>query len=110
MNAAPDIELILDERGTCYGSFPGVAEIAQRLKAEMRETPNWEYMTHSQHEALEMVANKLGRILNGNHKYLDSWVDIVGYMQLVVNELSAADRAGRHASEAAPKKEFPGTV
>ena len=36
-----------------------------------------------------MMQHKIGRILNGDPAYLDSWVDIVGYTQLVVNELES---------------------
>ena len=38
-------------------------------------------------ESLEMVQHKIGRIVNGDPTYLDSWVDIVGYTQLVIDEL-----------------------
>lgn len=90
-STAQSIESILTERGNRYGKFSSHAEITQRLKAEMRETRNWLYLSHSQREALEMVAHKLGRILNGDYNYADSWVDIVGYTQLVVDELNEAD-------------------
>jgi hypothetical protein len=38
-------------------------------------------------ESLDMIANKIARIVNGDPNYLDSWVDIVGYTTLVVNKL-----------------------
>ena len=38
-------------------------------------------------EALDLICNKLGRIANGDPTYDDSWRDIAGYAQLVVNEL-----------------------
>jgi hypothetical protein len=85
-----NIQDILNARESTYGKFSSHAEITQRLKAEMRETPNWEQLTHSQREALEMVAHKIGRILNGNPNYVDSWVDIAGYTQLVIAELNDA--------------------
>ena len=34
-----------------------------------------------------MIAHKIGRILNGDPNYLDSWIDIVGYAQLIVDRL-----------------------
>jgi hypothetical protein len=40
-------------------------------------------------EALEMVAHKIGRILNGDPKYHDSWHDIIGYTKLVADRLRA---------------------
>lgn len=85
---ATAIEKILAERGSRYGSFSGHADITQRLKAAMKDSPNWPTLSDSQKEALEMVAHKIGRILNGDPNYLDSWVDIVGYTQLIVDQLN----------------------
>lgn len=82
-----DIQATLVERGSRYGEFDGHARITQGLKRIMHRTDNWKNLTFSQQESLEMVAHKIGRILNGDPSYLDSWVDIVGYTQLVVNEL-----------------------
>ena len=98
------IQDVLTERGKRYGKFSIHAEITQRLKMELAETPNWKFLTHSQREALEMVAHKIGRILNGDPMYLDSWVDIVGYTQLVVDELTEAQVV------AAPKRKSRRTV
>lgn len=81
------IQGVLKERGDRYGAFDGHAHITQRLKAIMRNTKDWEKLTDSQKEALEMTAHKIGRILNGDPNYLDSWIDIVGYVQLVCNQL-----------------------
>ena len=40
-----------------------------------------------QKEALEMIATKMGRIVNGDPDYLDSWLDIQGYCQLVIDRV-----------------------
>lgn len=82
------IHEVLQERGKRYGDFKGHAEITQALKEVMRSTPNWYNLTVSQKESLEMMAHKVGRILNGDPSYKDSWVDIVGYTQLVVDQLA----------------------
>lgn len=86
-----NIEEILAERGSRYGSFSSHAAITQNLKEVMACTPNWNLLSYSQKETLEMVAHKIGRILNGDPSYLDSWVDIVGYTQLVVDILKEKD-------------------
>ena len=83
------IDEILAERGKRYGDFMTHAEITQELKEVMRNNPGWEYLKSDMQEALDMVAHKIGRIINGDPEYLDSWVDIVGYVQLVVNRLRA---------------------
>jgi hypothetical protein len=41
-----------------------------------------------QSEALEMIAHKIARILNGDPNYVDSWLDIAGYATLVAERLN----------------------
>jgi hypothetical protein len=90
--AIGSIDAILNERGSRYGSFVRHAYITQRLKAVMADTPNWLMLDDDMIEALEMVAHKIGRILNGDPKYADSWVDIAGYAQLVADRLEGKER------------------
>lgn len=78
------IEKILKERGIRYGNFESHASITQDIKRAMRgEDSNWYRLSDAQAEALEMIAHKIGRILNGDPNYKDSWVDIEGYAHLV---------------------------
>lgn len=84
-----DIKRTLAERGSKYGPFTGHAAITQGLKDVMRATPGWAKLAPDQKEALEMNAHKVGRILNGDPNYDDSWVDIAGYAQLVGDRLSS---------------------
>lgn len=86
-----DIAATLAERGSRYGVFTDHAIITQTLKDVMRGTANWGGMADDQKEALEMIAHKIGRILNGDPNYDDSWVDIAGYAQLVANRLADAE-------------------
>ena len=82
-----NIDVILAERGSLYGDFATHALITQNLKDVMKKSPNWDILSPSQKEALEMAAHKIGRILNGDPNYDDSWVDIGGYTKLVAQEL-----------------------
>lgn len=84
---ADDIRGVLEDRGSKYGRFPKHADISQGIKGLISSGPSWRRMNNSQREALEMVAHKIGRIANGDPNYIDSWVDIIGYAQLVVDEL-----------------------
>lgn len=77
----------LTERGDRYGKFEEHARITQNIKDAMRDSPNWHMLTPDQREALEMVAHKCGRILNGDPNYTDSWHDISGYCTLVEKRL-----------------------
>ena len=89
---APDItsgnvDEILQQRGSRYGSFKEHALITQQIKSAMMRGQSIKNMTPSQWEALEMIAHKIGRIVNGDPHYVDSWDDIAGYAQLVSKEL-----------------------
>lgn len=84
----------LVERGSRYGKFTGHAEVTQTLKSIIRSKmgDKWDYLGDDQKEALEMIAHKLGRIINGDPNYDDSWVDIAGYAQLVADRLRGVER------------------
>lgn len=89
MIASPtDVGATLAERGSRYGTFRGQAEITQKLKAVMQEHAGYEKLSPSQAEALDMIAMKIGRILNGDPNYADSWHDIAGYAGLIDRQLS----------------------
>ena len=82
-----DVNAILNERGNRYGPFDGHAMITQTLKEVMNDSvdgvkTNWAGLDASKKEALEMIAHKIGRILNGDPDYIDNWIDIAGYAQL----------------------------
>lgn len=81
-------ESLITERGNRYGKFKDGAEIMQSLKDTMRDVDGWNNLTASQKEALDMIQHKIGRILNGDPTYDDSWKDIAGYATLIVNELN----------------------
>lgn len=89
------IDTVLAERGSRYGSFDGHAFITQSIKDVMNGTSNWKNLSYSQKEALEMVAHKIGRILNGDPSYVDSWTDIIGYTRLVEVQLLEAEKAAK---------------
>jgi len=86
-----DIAATLAERGERYGEYPEHARITQGIKRAMCDSPNWADLSDDKKECLEMVAHKIGRILNGDPEYRDSWHDIEGYVHLVVEELVAEE-------------------
>ena len=85
------IDSTLAERGTRYGDFAGHAKITKGLKDVMQNSPKWSSLRPDQKEALEMTAHKIGRILNGDPDYHDSWHDINGYIKLVADTLLPAE-------------------
>lgn len=82
-----DIDNTLAERGTRYGDYTFHAAITQDLKKVMHAAPKWTQLGDHQKETLEMIAHKIGRILNGDPNYHDSWHDIVGYAKLSADQL-----------------------
>ena len=81
------LRVILDERKTVHGEFINDARVSQRLKGVMRDSVNWESLTEVQHEALEHIATKIGRILSGDANHKDHWSDLQGYARLVEERL-----------------------
>lgn len=82
-----EIDTTLEERGNRYGKFSEHARITQGIKKAMIDSPNWKKLTDDKREALEMLAHKIGRILNGDPEYKDSWHDIIGYTKLIEDTL-----------------------
>lgn len=83
-----NVQATLEERGKRYGPFTNHAEITQGIKHVMQDYVGWSKLSPSQKESLEMIAHKIGRILNGDPDYADSWHDIAGYATLVEKELN----------------------
>lgn len=82
----------LTQRGNRYGTFNDNANTCQYIKDFMRKHNSWLDMTPYQMEALDMIAHKIARILNGDPSYIDSWHDIAGYATLVENILQGEQR------------------
>lgn len=88
-----NINETLDQRQGSYGSFDVQCKVAQGIKRSMQGSTNWDNLEDYQKEALEMIATKVSRILNGDHLYIESWRDISGYATLVVQTLTETDGA-----------------
>lgn len=83
---------VLAERGQRYGQFMGQARIAQSLHIVLEQGrelagKNRFSFAPDELEAINMIVNKLARIVNGDPHYSDSWRDIAGYATLVADRL-----------------------
>jgi hypothetical protein len=87
IKATMNIDGVLDERGSRYGSFEENAFVVQGIKEILHNNLNWDDMKPIQKEALDMIAHKMARIVSGDPDYIDNWVDIAGYAKLVVDNL-----------------------
>lgn len=87
MTDANKLAQTLAERGSRYGDFTDHARICQNLKRTMCAEAGWERLNDVQKQSLEVIADKVGRILSGDPNYADNWHDIQGYAKLAEDRL-----------------------
>lgn len=80
---------IFDEREKRYGNYSEQAMIAQTLITFLLANlaRKRKKLDSDQLDALQMIAVKIARIINGDPDYPDSWRDIAGYATLVADRL-----------------------
>lgn len=81
----------LEERGKRYGNYLHQTEISSAIKETFRGDA-FDEMETDQQDALEMIAVKISRIINGDPNYSDNWRDIAGYATLVADRLDGNER------------------
>lgn len=78
------VEDTLEERGLRYGAFEEHAVIAQAIQDAYRVRPErWDKLPPVLKQGLTTIADKIARMLNGDHMYEDNIHDIVGYGRLM---------------------------
>ena len=82
----------LADRGRTYGSFESHAKLAQLMKRIVWEHRGWGKLADDQRQALEVIFDKIARVLNGDPDHKDSWQDIAGYAMLIVRRLDQEER------------------
>lgn len=83
-----DIHDVISARAETHGDFSDTSRCDQRLKEDMRAwKPAWHKMEPFQRTALDMIAQKIARILTGNPHEPDHWQDIAGYATMVHERL-----------------------
>jgi len=87
-----EVKDILEQRQETHGEFSEGAKFAQVYKAALRQTNGWNQLSYSKKESMDMVIHKLARICVGDFKWLDSWYDVIGYSQLIVNQEKENDK------------------
>jgi|SaaInlStandDraft_6_1057023.scaffolds.fasta_scaffold05596_8 hypothetical protein len=81
-----EIKSVLAERGSRYGEFKDNARVSQNIKVAMQDG-RWSELPADKAEALEMIAHKMARIINGDPEYIENFRDIAGYATLVMNSM-----------------------
>ena len=88
------LDKVLDERGKRYGKFVDVAKATTDIQLAVYTSfgEKVELLNPDQMIALDMICHKIARIAVGDANYVDNWVDISGYAQLVADRLNGIER------------------
>ena len=79
---------LIKTRNKHYGDFETEAMLIQELNTAVlyhAESVSEVELSPLHREAIHMILHKIGRIANGNPNHADSWQDIAGYAQMVVD-------------------------
>lgn len=105
------VQDILSERESKYGTFYNHADVSQNIQRVMAQGVinsggSLSKFDPDMLEALTMISTKIGRIVNGDPKYVDSWLDIAGYAQLVADRLieESAEMCDEDCEVCSPKE------
>jgi hypothetical protein len=90
--AVQDTDALLDERSQTHGRFRDFSRTTQEIKAALRGGANWRNLNPVQRQALEALADKASRIVNGDAYFFDHWADLAGYVQLAVDDINGRVR------------------
>lgn len=89
---------VLKERSKIYRSYFRISEDAQLFKRVLRLKPNWSSYSYLILESLDMICTKIVRSVNGDPHYLDNYIDIAGYAQLILDNNCLPQYASEHAT------------
>jgi hypothetical protein len=92
---------IINERAKTHGDYKSTAAWSQSLKDMFRSSGNWHKLNDEQREALEMIAVKMARLLNGDPQFPDHWDDIAGYGKLGANSVESSGRPSQLVADLA---------
>lgn len=92
-----EVRSTLAERGATYGRFDHHATLARRIIEVVSSGENFSSMPPDAQHALCYIADKMARVLTGQHDHRDSWLDMAGYATLIVDRIdgTGAYAAGR---------------
>jgi hypothetical protein len=88
------VDGILDQRHRTHGTFMDVAGCSQVLKETIQlflEAGD-KTLAADQQESLDLICTKIARVVCGDADHTDTWLDIAGYAQLIVDRLEGKAR------------------
>lgn len=72
----------MPDRRKTHGDYVAGCAFTQGVKSLLRATPNWDAMTPTAKETIEMIIHKVHRVTSGDPDHEDHWVDIRDYADL----------------------------
>jgi len=66
-----------------FGRFGDVAEVAQGMKAIIRDSENWKKISNEEREALDAVVLQIAHICCAKGKLKPFWGEITTYSQMI---------------------------
>lgn len=83
-----EISKILEVRKNNYGGFKANAELTQGIISICNKHTNYNnFEDVCIKETIHMIAHKIARIMCGDYFYKDSYIDIIGYAKICIDEL-----------------------
>lgn len=80
---------VLANRKAQYGDSGEVSKLSISLLEVAQEHPLYKkHMTHAMKMAFHMICNKVARQVCGGASKADTWVDIQGYLQIVIDDIN----------------------
>ena len=76
---------LLNQRGSTHGPRKSQSMIECNIKDAFR-IGDFESLPYDMQSSLDMIATKISRIIAGDERHMDHWVDISGYAQLVIED------------------------
>lgn len=88
-------DALLAERAQTHGNYITTTQIIQAIKDAIRLNPDAPFhkLDAAQRESIEMIANKMGRIISGDPNFVDHWDDIAGYARLAAEHIRSQTKA-----------------
>jgi hypothetical protein len=82
---------LLAERQKISGNYEDHARIFIPMIEQLINEHGWERLTNCMKETIYMTIFKYARVLSGDPFFLDHWQDVVGYNQLVIDQLQSSN-------------------
>ena len=85
------LENILSEREATHGDYTQVAWISQTMKDALRTNEKWAFLSPYMRQSLDLICDKMARIVARYEEEPDHWLDIQGYAQLALREIQKGE-------------------